>query len=85
MRVRLNPPADILARDGEALLLYADEAIRLDGVSAEIVELAAGPITLERLAEALEARFGAPEEASVLKATAAAARELAGRGVLLID
>jgi chromosome segregation and condensation protein ScpB len=85
MRVRLNPPADILVRDGEALLLYPDEAIRLAGISTEIVRLAAEPIALEDLAEALEAHFGAPENTSILDATAAAAQELGDRGVLLLE
>jgi len=84
MRVRLNPPADILVRDGEALLLYPEEAIRLAGISAEIVRLAAGPISLEQLAQALEARFGSPEEISALDAATAAVQELEDRGVLLL-
>ncbi|QCV96067.1 PqqD family peptide modification chaperone [Acidipropionibacterium acidipropionici] len=85
MRVHLNRPTDMLTRDDEVILLYSDEAIRLDGVSAAIVELAAAPIGLERLTRELEARFGAPAGSTILDATAAAAQELGDRGVLLID
>jgi chromosome segregation and condensation protein ScpB len=85
MRVHLNRPTDMLTRDGEVILLHPDEVIRLDGVSAAIVALAGEPIGLEELAGELETLFGAPEHASILDATAAAAQELGGRGVLLID
>lgn len=85
MRVRLNPPADTLSRDGEAILLYPGEAVRLAGISAEIVRLAVEPVTMEHLAHCLEARFGAPEHASLIEALTAVVDALVSRGVLTLD
>lgn len=86
MRIRLNRPADLLARHDEAILLYPGEVIRLSGVSAEIVRLlCSDSVPIEDLADALEARFGTPEHVSLSDAVTATVTELAGRGVLTVE
>ncbi len=82
MRIRLEPPRDMLVRDDSALLLYPAELIRLSGIGAAIARLAADWITLHDLTAALEEQFGSPEGVSAHEATRTAVTELVGRGVL---
>lgn len=83
LRVRARPIADVLERDGEALVLLGGGGlVRLTAVGAAIVELAANPIRLDTLAGALERRFGSPGAGATLALTAGLVSELAGQGVL---
>lgn len=60
MIVRALPYADLLEHDGEALLLTEGTLVRLSGIGAEVLRLAADGIDATRLAEPLEETFGAP-------------------------
>lgn len=84
MRVRTRRYADLLERDGEALVLVGDGGglLRLSAVGTAIVELAANSIELEVLAGALERRFGSPPDSSALQLAEAMVQELASRGLL---
>lgn len=82
MRIRLCPPADLLAREDDALLLYEGSVLRLGPVGAAIVELAADGTDLDALTRALEDRFGAPPDGGTREATRAAVDDLIARGVL---
>lgn len=82
MRVRLEPPRDMLVREDAALLLYPDELIRLSDIGAAIVELAADSISVKDLASALQQRFGSPEDGSAKAATRSVVDQLIERGIL---
>lgn len=82
MRVRRREPADRLTRDGETLLLYERQVVRLGPIGSAIYETAAAPVELAQLAEALEATFGAPPDGSLLAATTAAVQDLLRQRVL---
>lgn len=84
MRVRTAGFADLLERDGEALVLLPDGAglVRLSAVGAATVELAVNGIDLDALAGSLEHRFGPPPEGSAGDLTARLVTELVDQGVL---
>ena len=85
LRVRANRFADILERDGEALVLLREGGLlRLNPLGAAIVEFAVNPIRLDALAAALERRFGTPDGVDLLEATAQRVRELAAQGALIL-
>lgn len=84
MRVRLVPPRDKIIRDGDALLLYPDELIRLSGLGSAITEIANEAISISALSAELVERFGKPEDGGVKRATQAVIDELVERGVLEI-
>lgn len=85
LRVHANQFADLLERDGEALVLLRDGGLlRLSPLGASIVEFAVNPIRLDALADALERRFGAPEGTDLVESTAQRVRELATQGVLTL-
>lgn len=60
MRVQSVPPLDRLDRDDRSLLLYQEQLIGVGLVGATIVDLAAEPIALEDLQEAVFAELGTP-------------------------
>ena len=83
MKVRAARFADVVERDGEALvLLRGGGLVRLSPLGAAIVELAVNPIELEVLAGALERRFGRPPEGTSLVVAERMVHELAGQGLL---
>lgn len=85
LRVHANPFADLLERDGEALVLLREgDLLRLNPLGASIVEFAINPIRLDALAAALERRFGTPAGLDLLEATAQRVHELAAQGVLTL-
>lgn len=80
--MRRREPADRLTREGETLLLYERQVVRLGPIGSAIFETAAAPVELAELAEALEAAFGAPPDGSLLAATTAAVADLLRQQVL---
>jgi hypothetical protein len=82
--VRTREFADLLERDGEALVLLREGGlVRVGPVAAAVLELAVNPIDLGSLAGALERRFGAPDEvAGVRVRTWQVVAELADRGLV---
>lgn len=84
MRVRTRPYADLLERDGEALVLLRDGAglVRLSSMGVAIVELATNGIDLQALAGALERRFGTPPDGTARDLTVSMVTALRGKGLL---
>lgn len=79
--IRLEP-VDRLTDGEDTLLLYPDRLVRLGPIGAAIFDLAAGRVSLPRLARLLEQRFGTPAGVSVAEATRAAVDDLLGQRVL---
>lgn len=84
MKVRLIPPCDTLVGDGDALMLYPDQLIRLSGLGTAIAELANDPISVSTLSSELVERFGRPGGIRARHATQAIVDELVEHGVLEI-
>ncbi len=84
MKVKRQPPRDILIGEDSALLLYPDELMKVSGIGTVIVQLSTDPISVTDLAQALEQLFGRPGGVSTLTATRAAVDELVDRGVLQV-
>jgi len=84
VRVRTRGFADLLERDGEALVLLREGGlVRVGPLGAAILELAVNPIGLDALAGALERRFGLPDGAQdTLVLTGRLVAELAGSGLV---
>ncbi len=83
MKVRAERFADVVERDGEALvLLRGGGLVRLSPLGAAIVELAVNPIELDVLAGALEHRFGSPQQGTSLEVAEQMVRDLAAQGLL---
>lgn len=82
MKVRRREATDVLTRDGETALLIDDTVLRLSDLSAAIYDLSENVIAMNRLARALETRFGAPATSTSLEATEQAVAELIRHGVL---
>ena len=60
MKVQRREATDALRREGEMAVLIDGSLVRLSALSALIWELTDEPMDIERLARALEERFGAP-------------------------
>lgn len=86
MRVRTRRFADLLERDGEALVLLPDGAglVRLSTVGVAIVDAAVNGVAVDQLAATLERRFGAPPEGTAAELTERMVAELSAQGVLEI-
>lgn len=75
-------PADRLDRDGEALLLYPDELLRLGPLAQALTRLAASPATLAELTAAVVEEFGEPDSMDATELVRAAVSDLVARGAL---
>lgn len=82
MRVRHVTPCDMLVRDGEGLLLYDSQLVRLSELGLAIIELSRNPIDHKALAESLLESFGSPADGDVMGATRAALDAMCRLGVL---
>lgn len=82
MIVRTVPHADLLERDGEALLLTEGALLRLSAIGAAVVILASDGVDTADLAAALEDRFGVPEGVSTRAALDPVLDALAAQGVI---
>jgi len=82
-RYRRVEPLDALVVDGEAvLLLPPDQVVRLSALGTAIFNVTAGPTTVDDLAPAIEARFGAPGDGDTRTALAGVLYDLVAAGVL---
>ncbi|GAA3863899.1 hypothetical protein [Tessaracoccus defluvii] len=82
MRFVTVEPADRLDRDGEALLLYPDELLRLGPLAQALTALAVSPATLAELTAGVVELFGEPEGQDATALVRAAASDLVARGAL---
>ncbi len=83
MRVRRVDPIDHLARDGESLLLYAGELVRLGPIGTALFDACSAPVSVSELALQLERAFGTPAEGTLIDATLRAVEDLLSRGILV--
>ena len=82
MRFVTVEPADRLDRDGEALLLYPDELLRLGPLAQALTRLAADPAALAELTAGVVELFGEPEGQDATALVRAAVSDLVARGAL---
>lgn len=79
---RSVPAHDELHRDGESLVLLDGQVQRVSALGTAIRRRAVATATLEELAAALEAEFGAPPAGDLLTLTRRAADDLVSAGLL---
>lgn len=76
-------PLDVLAVDGEALVLLApDQVVRLSPIAATIYTLTTSATAPDDLAFAVEQTFGAPEHGQTLDALREILASLVAAGLL---
>lgn len=83
MKVQRREPVDLLVRNGETAVLFADVIMRLSELSAMLYNLAEEPVALEDLARDLEFHFGAPADRTSLQATTDTVRDMLQAGLLI--
>ena len=83
MKVQRREPVDLLVRNGETAVLFADVIMRLSELSAMLYNLAEEPVALEDLARDLEVHFGAPADRTSLQATTDTVRDMLQAGLLI--
>ena len=81
--VRRAPVTDLLAVDGESLVLLDDQVLRLGPVATVVLQLLDdGPRSQAQLTAALEDEFGTPPEGSLRDAVEEQLSELATAGLI---
>ena len=83
MRITRVEPVDRLDREGESLLLYERQVVRLGPIGTAIFDRTAVPRDLAELAEALAEEFGPPATGTLIEVTRAAVADLIGQQVLM--
>lgn len=83
--IELVEPDDLLVHDGESLLLYGHELLRLSLVPTAITQACRVPVSLDDLAAHLAALFGTPNGQTPLEATTQIVEELRERGVVTVS
>ncbi|MHA6523092.1 PqqD family protein [Tessaracoccus sp. G1721] len=84
--IRREPVTDLLAVDGESLVLVDDKVLRLGPVATVVLQLLEdGPRSQAQLTEALEDEFGAPPEGDLTGAVEAQLNGLAAAGLITRD
>ena len=73
---------DLLVVDAESAVLHGNRLLRLGPIATAIVQLMKEPHTVEELAAALEAQFGAPPDGGLIPAVEEQLRVLREHGVL---
>lgn len=73
---------DRLDRDGEAVVLVADRAVRLSAVATVVVDACADWTDADDLAARLVSHFGPPPGTDAARATRAVLAELARQGLV---
>jgi hypothetical protein len=79
---RTRPVADRVDREGEAVVLVGDRAVRLSAVATAVVDACPDWTHADDLAARLVARFGPPPGADAARATRAVLAELAREGLV---
>ena len=82
MIARTRPVADRVDREGEAVVLVGDRAVRLSAVATAVVDACPDWTHVDDLAARLVARFGPPPGADAARATRAVLAELAREGLV---
>lgn len=82
--IELATPDDMLVHEGESLLLYGHELLRLSPVPTAIAQACRMPVVLDDLAAQLAALFGTPEGQTPQEATRRIVEELRERGVVTV-
>lgn len=95
MRIQTLPYADLLVHGDEGLLLRADDPAgpeeqggtiaRLSAIGVAVLQLAVDGIDLDSLANALEARFGAPPDQTIGEALASVLAALEAEGLVHLN
>lgn len=84
--IRSAPVTDLLAVDGESLVLLDDQVLRLGPVATVVLQLLDdGPRSQAQLTAALEEEFGAPPDGSLRDAVEAQLNGLASAGLITRD
>lgn len=84
MRIQVAA-ADVLMRDGRALVLADGHVMLLSELSSEIVALAQEPVSVEEVASHLAAVFGAPPDGiDAMEQVRGLIAELADAGVVSV-
>ena len=82
MIARSRPVDDRVDRDGEAVVLIGDRAVRLSAVATAVVDACTDWTDVDDLATRLVSRFGPPPGADAARATRAVLAELAEQGLV---
>lgn len=82
MIARSRPVDDRVDRDGEALVLVGDRAVRLSAVATAVVDACPDWTDVDDLAARLVSRFGPPPGADAAPVTRAVLTELAQEGLV---
>lgn len=84
MIARARPVTDRVDRDGEAVVLVGDRAVRLSALATAVVDACPDWTHADDLAARLVTRFGPPPGVDAARATRVVLAELAQEGLLEI-